>query len=154
MKNLQAIINVREIPPACSQWRQRLPSLRDYVSTTPSREEEKILGYLSQGVVCGIYNDRGMLFDVLQPGRRLENLGSGAKRAGSSPPPNLILTDGTWLWPGALWYYVAAYHLQLPATFVQHAEGHQWRIDPAAVRVEELQWDAFDEVPLASENTR
>jgi hypothetical protein len=47
---------------------------------------------------------------------------------------------------------VAEYHLPLPAAFVQHAERHLWRIDPAAVRVEELQWDAFDEVPLASES--
>jgi hypothetical protein len=106
---------------------------------------------LSQGVVCGVYFDPGLLYDVLQPGQPIEvRRTDGDAREGRCVQPNLILTDGTWIWPGALLYYVEEYHLQLPSTFLQYAERCQWRVDPASVQVEALNWDAFDEAPLAA----
>src|SRR5262249_1210308 len=107
-----------------------------------------LLSYLSQGVVCGIYNDRGLLFDVFQPGRRLDE--PQPDHPGSAPlavQPGLILTDGTWVWPGVLPYYVALYHLRLRARFLRFAEEHHWGIDPSSIDPQELSWDAYDAVP-------
>jgi len=151
MKSLRPVITVREIPPACSQARADLPSLQTYVSSTPSHGEALVLEYLCQGVICGIYNDRGMQYDVLESGRRIEPFRRVGKTEDNNViQPNLILTDGTWVWPGALPYYVAIYHLQLPTEFLHHAERQNWHIDPASVPVEELNWDAFDSVAVAS----
>ncbi len=61
--------------------------------------------------------------------------------------PSLVLTDGTWVWPGVLPYYVAIYHLRLPRLFVQFAEAHGWRVDPSAIKPEEANWDAYDAIP-------
>jgi hypothetical protein len=123
------------------------------MSPNPAPLEELVLGYLSQGVLCGIYNDKGMLFDVFPPKRRIEGVQLVGKTGENRPiQPNLILTDGTWLWPGALLYYIKEYHLQLPSTFLHHAERQSWQIDPATVQVEELNWDSFDGVPPADEN--
>ena len=57
-----------------------------------------------------------------------------------------MLTDGTWVWPGALLYYVASYHVRLPERFRSHAAASNWRIDPASLNPEELDWDAFDAI--------
>jgi hypothetical protein len=61
--------------------------------------------------------------------------------------PSLLLTDGVWVWPGVLAYYVAVYHLRLPEAFLRFAEGRRWRIDPAAIDPQEVSWDAYDAVP-------
>jgi hypothetical protein len=108
-----------------------------------------LLSYLGQGVVCGIFHDKGLLYDVLQPGRAIDT--TSVSQTGEIPPipPNVLLTDGVWLWPGALLYYVREYHLRPPAEFVQHAEAHQWRIDPATIHTEELELDAFDRADQA-----
>src|SRR5437870_4116560 len=71
MKALEPVILVRELPPVCSRQRQHLPSLRDLVSATSHPMEPSVLTYLSQGADCGIYNDPGLLYDVLQPGKRI-----------------------------------------------------------------------------------
>jgi hypothetical protein len=169
MVALEPVISVRELPPARSRLRQHLPSIRELVSEVPFAQEAALLSYLSQGVVCGVYNDRGLLFDVLQPGRRIDEPRPGepgswmdriraAVRSwtgrtddpGPEPvplQPGLILTDGTWVWPGVLPYYVAVYHLRLPARFLRFAEEHHWRIDPSSIDPQGLSWDAYDAVP-------
>ncbi len=152
MKILQPILDVREIPPACAKLRQRLPSLQDYIGSTPHPHEKAVLEYLGQGVPCGVYNDRGLLFDVLQPLRHLEiSCVDAPVLKGRRIQPNLILTDGVWFWPGVLLYYLQEYHLRLPEAFLEHAERQHWRIEPGAVSVVELNWDAFDAVPVADE---
>jgi len=155
MKALEPLILVRELPPACSRQRQYLPSLRELVSVTPHPDETKILFYLSQGVDCGIYNDPGMLYDVLQPGKRIDFAlvqESGDERL--KLHPHLMMTDGAWVWPGAVLYYIAVYHLQLPEQFLHHAEKSQWKIDPDSIDKEKLCWDAFDGIPIAEAKVR
>ena len=39
-----------------------------------------------------------------------------------------ILTDGVWMWPGDLAYYVKKYHLELDKEFVQGMEDSGWHI--------------------------
>jgi hypothetical protein len=148
MTTLQPVILVRELPPARTRLRQHLPSIRELVTAVPSAREPAILSYLAQGVVCGIYNDRGLLFDVLQPGQRIDVVSKQDTRLSElTIQPGLVLTDGTWVWPGVLTYYVALYHLRLPDRFLQFAEEHAWKIDPAGVKPEEMNWDAYDAVP-------
>ena len=148
MVALEPVISVRELPPARSRLRQHLPSIRELVSEVPFAQEAALLSYLSQGVVCGVYNDRGLLFDALQPGRRIDEPRPDSPRSAQVPvQPGLILTDGTWVWPGVLPYYVAEYHLRLPARFLRFAEEHHWRIDPSSIDPEGLRWDAYDAVP-------
>ena len=155
MKVLKPLILVRELPPCCSGQRPFLPSIHELVSTTPHPREAQILSYLSQGVDCGIYNDPGMLYDVLQPGTRIDFARVG-QMVPNAPPmhPHLMMTDGTWVWPGAVLYYVAAYHLRLPDRFVQQAERCQWTIDPGAFQGEEMNWDAFDAIEAVAAEVR
>jgi hypothetical protein len=147
MTTLEPVLLVRELPPARSGLRQHLPSMRELVSPTPSAREPDVLSYLAQGVVCGIYNDRGLLFDVLQPGLRIDVASQqDPGLSGMVIQPGLMLTDGAWVWPGELSYYVAAYHLQLPERFLRFAEEHSWKIDPSAIRPDDVSWDAYDAV--------
>jgi hypothetical protein len=64
MTILEPVISVRELPPARSRLRQHLPRLRELVRPAPSAEEPALLSYLAQGVVCGIYNARGLVFSM------------------------------------------------------------------------------------------
>jgi len=147
MTLLRPVVDVREIPPACRELRRELPSLRDYASDSPGLEEQSLLAYLGQGVVCGIYSDPGLLFDVLHPGRRIEPLLLQQGEQQRTIHPNVILTDGDWLWPGALLYYLEQYHLRLPEDFLRHARQRTWRIDPGAISLADADWEAFDKPP-------
>jgi hypothetical protein len=148
---LEPVISVRELPPARSRLRHHLPSLRDLVRPTASAEEPALLSYLAQGVVCGIYNDHGLVFDVLRPEQRLDVFSQDDPRLSAlGVQPGAVLTDGVWVWPGVLPYYVAVYHLQLPARFLQFAAKRHWKIEPSSVKPDELRWDAYDAV--ADEN--
>jgi hypothetical protein len=155
MKDLKPVVLVRELPPVCRSQRQYLPSLRDQLSPMPQTDESQLLSYLGQGVDCGLYNDPGMLYDVLQPSKRIgmslyhEMVPDPRRRH-----PHVVLTDGTWVWPGALIYYVAVYHVHLPEAFARHAASSQWRIDPTAINREELNWDAFDAIEAVAVELR
>ena len=86
------------------------PSLKDYINKK-IRNKKKICNYLRSGitlVACG-----GVVEDVLFP----EN--------GVVGPPD-AMTDGKWLWPGDLAYYVERYNLQLDSGFVEHMEKQNW----------------------------
>ncbi len=39
-----------------------------------------------------------------------------------------MLTDGEWLWPGDLAYYVKNYHLQLDREFIKTMKNNNWHI--------------------------
>jgi hypothetical protein len=114
-----------------------------------------ILAYLAQGVLCGLCYDKGMLYDVLQPTRRIPPSPIPGETGNVQViHPNVLLTDGVWLWPGALLYYVQEYHLDLPREFIHHAESHQWKIDPSTIPVGELNSDAFEGTPSEREGVR
>ncbi len=151
MKMLEPVILVRELPPVCSRQRPYLPSLHDLVSTTPVKQESAILSYLARGVDCGIYNDPGLLYDALQPGKRIDlTVLGGFENRDQDFAPHLMLTDGNWVWTGSLLYYVAVYHIRLPERFLQDAERQNWTIDAEKVREMELSWDAFDAITTDS----
>jgi hypothetical protein len=136
---LKPVIRVRELPPMMARLRQHLPSIRELVSPTPSPHEPDIIRYLAQGETCGLFNDRGLAFDVLDRAHRID-LSDGLNA------PAAINTDGTWVWSGVLPYYVARYHLRLPEDFVRFAEARGWRIDRAAIDIGTVDCRAYDSI--------
>jgi hypothetical protein len=36
------------------------------------------------------------------------------------------MTDGTWVWPSDLAFYVERYHVELPTDFVEHVRSCGW----------------------------
>lgn len=88
------------------------PSILLYIRDK-SDKEERIYQYLNEGIVlvsCG-----GIVKDVVNPDN------------GIAGCPD-ILTDGVWMWPGDLAYYVKKYHLELGKEFVQGMEDSGWHI--------------------------
>jgi hypothetical protein len=139
MVKLRPVVLVREIPPMFSGRRASFPSLRDYVSATATEHEPDVITYLSRGVLCGLCYDNGLAYDVLERRR----VPSEITIAGASEPFRVtvpaIMTDGTWVWPNVLLYYVGEYHLRLPTEFVEHAASRQWLVDPASFDVRDLE---------------
>ena len=88
------------------------PSILLYIRDK-SDKEERIYQYLNEGIVlvsCG-----GIVKDVVNPDN------------GIAGCPD-ILTDGVWMWPGDLAYYVKKYHLELGKEVVQGMEDSGWHI--------------------------
>ncbi|MBR6404353.1 MAG: hypothetical protein IKS48_13305 [Eubacterium sp.] len=40
-----------------------------------------------------------------------------------------VYTDGKWIWPGDLAYYVKNYHLELPQDFLDYMKEKNWTVD-------------------------
>ena len=59
---------------------------------------------------------------IVSPGREVDAL-DPTKRAGSSS----IATDGVYVWPRALAYYVETYDVELPAAFEAHMARNGWK---------------------------
>ena len=154
MKALKPVLSVRELPPNTSRLRQSLPSIKEYLGERPDNEEDQIIGYLSHGEIACIYPDRGLAYDVLQPGQPIHlSIGASAEpsreeRIALSTDPRLaasaILTDGVWLWPAVLIYYVSRYHVRLPENFVAHARSNRWTVDVSQIDFKDLNTDAFE----------
>ena len=68
-------------------------------------EKEQVLGYLRRGhLVVSAYSRSE---DVLDPQRPAD-------------VPNIWLTDGPWLWPAAMTYYLAEHNISPPHDFLDH----------------------------------
>jgi hypothetical protein len=100
---------------------QRLPSLRDYIGPEGQENEDKIASYLeSAASYSGVGKIVGDLLDpnapaVLFPGRR---------------------TDGLYVWPAELAYYVRKYHVRVPRELADRMASLNWR-PPTA---DEIDW--------------
>ncbi len=150
---LRPVISVREIPPNTAKLRSRLPSICSLVSEHPHHDEARILRYLQQGVFGCFYPDPKLAHDVLEPAKRVDRQPQEEERSvapfstpgfdSTSMDPSSVLTDGTWLWPGVLVYYLARYHLRLEPEFVDHARARNWTIRQSEVELDHLCWDAF-----------
>lgn len=89
------------------------PSIFEFIQNKESINEEKIVSYLKQGIVlvsCG-----GVVNDIINPDD------------GIAGCPNMM-TDGTWVWPGDLAYYVKKYHIQLEAEFIKTMQKNKWTV--------------------------
>ena len=88
------------------------PSMKEYINQK-IENKELICQYLKNGYVMAACSD--LVTDVIFP----ENGVIG------SPDE---LTDGYWLWPGDLVYYVEKYNLKLDDDFIDYMRAHSWRI--------------------------
>jgi len=100
---------------------------------------------MAEGVCCGMYGDPLLGRDVFKRDDSIETaLPEGLD--GMKIGPQSSYTDGIWVWWGALMYYIAKYHVQLPEEFVRHAEQSRWHIDSAKIDISELDDSLLDDV--------
>ncbi|MFJ2113240.1 MULTISPECIES: hypothetical protein [unclassified Streptomyces] len=79
------------------------PSIHDDVRSHALHDESQTLEYMSSSVE--IYSTMGADRDVISDDEWIPGAGS-------------LVTDGTWLWPVELEYYVRRYHVELPEDFL------------------------------------
>jgi hypothetical protein len=92
-----------------------LPSLKDAASAQPHVDQDKIVNYLRTGPNFSAMGK--VVGDVLNPSEKVTLF----------PGTN---TDGLYLWPTELAYYVQKYHVRLPQAFVDRMASLQWQPPP------------------------
>ena len=97
----------RELPHGDDQG----PSLRELVGKGDVQERGRIAAYLAGGSILAATGGRAS--DVL----KAEQVDAGALA---------IQTDGRWVWPADLTYYVAEYNVLLPVAFVDAMRAAGW----------------------------
>ena len=96
------------------QGEESNPSIFVCVDKINPKEAEKICQYLNEGkvlIACG-----GIVEDIINPDNGLAGC------------PELK-TDGIWVWPGDLAYYIKQYHLELDKEFIETMKNGNWHID-------------------------
>ena len=83
------------------------PSLRDAVRSSVTYDKKALMKYLSSAAWFAWAP--GLAGDVLNP-------------SASFSDPYAILTDGVWVWPESLAYYVETYNVELPYEFLEHVK--------------------------------
>ena len=106
-----------------SQGRETDGSIFDSVGKGNPDDAGKICQYLESGIEFII--SPGITYDVINP----ENGTSGISSSYS---------DGTWLWPGDLAYYVKNYNVKLPAEFISTMRESNWGVP---VRLADINYD-------------
>lgn len=101
------------------------PSIKEYINklTCNSEEKSKIIDYLHDGILltacCGTSDD------IIHP----EN--------GVAGVPSFY-TDGKWVWPGDLVYYVNRYNLALDLVFLEDMRANQWKVPKKSIDSDEF----------------
>jgi hypothetical protein len=102
------------------------PSLGESIEAHGHPEADRIISYLESGEVLATTGS--MVDDYLDVSRQ------GVARLE-------IVTDGVWVWPRDLAYYVREHRVKLPEEFVAHMRAQHWEppaLSPAALdKVEE-----------------
>lgn len=88
------------------------PSLRGSVEMQSPQEAEKIVSYLEGGKVLATTGS--VVDDYLN-----------ASRQGIAKLE--IVTDGVWVWPRDLAYYVREHRVKVPEDFVAHMRAQRWK---------------------------
>jgi hypothetical protein len=89
------------------------PSIRDLMQDEPQPHEREMADYLAKGVP--VFGGSGVFRDVI----------SGANRVIGAFQ---LLTDGEWVWPSDLAYYVRTYHVVIPPELAEHMQRNGWRV--------------------------
>lgn len=98
-------------------------SLRQAIQEGAGADEEKLLSYLRGNTVLAA--TAALVDDVLDPERK-------------GVAPLELVTDGAWVWPRDLAYYLERYHVAVPLQFVLQVELHNWvqpRLTPAELEL-------------------
>lgn len=101
------------------------PSIKDYIGKEDLSMVEKICTYLTSGIAIAV--TPGIVNDVIDPDKGVAGTPSA-------------LTDGTWVWPGDLAYYVKNYRLKLPDEFVKTMQDSNWEI---TITLEDIDFDTL-----------
>lgn len=88
-------------------------SINDYIREKGDEEEEQIIKYLESGIV------------YLQSPVKIKDIINYKKGVIGHVR---FLTDGSWLWPAELAYYVKIYHLRLNDKFIETMRRNDWQI--------------------------
>lgn len=104
------------------------PSIKDFIGKEDRSLIDKICAYLQAGIPLAV--TPGVVEDVICP----------QKGIAGSPSS---FTDGTWVWPGDLSYYVKNYQLKLPDEFIHSMIEHDWAIPitPEEIDLDNLKID-------------
>ena len=94
-----------------SQGKETDPSIHDVVKKGDSTLVEKICSYLSNGTTV-----------IVSPGTTMDVIDETAGVAGTGSS----CTDGIWLWPDDLSYYVKKYNIALPDDFINTMKVNKW----------------------------
>ncbi|MCR4597550.1 MAG: hypothetical protein K5678_00790 [Acetatifactor sp.] len=106
-----------------SQGRETDGSIYDSVGKGNPDETEKICQYLDSGIEFVV--SPGKTYDVINP----ENGTAGISSSYS---------DGVWLWPGDLAYYVRKYNVKLPEEFISAMRDSNWIVP---VKLDDMNYD-------------
>ena len=101
----------KEMPYTMEKW--DCLSIYDFIQEMPAENDKAICQYLREGIAlfpCNITAN-----DIISPDH---------KEIGKL----ILLTDGQWLWPSDLEYYVKNYHLQLDPAFVETMRKNGWHV--------------------------
>ncbi|MBE7071465.1 MAG: hypothetical protein E7383_01780 [Ruminococcaceae bacterium] len=101
------------------------PSIMDFIGKEDKSLIDNICSYLESGVPLA--TTPGVVDDIINPDRGV----IGTPTA---------LTDGTWVWPGDLSYYVKTYKLKLSDEFIQTMKDNNWKIP---ITLEDIDLDSL-----------
>jgi len=101
------------------------PSIKDCIGKEDRSLVSKISAYLSSGIPLAVAP--GIVNDVIDPDKGI----AGTPTA---------YTDGTWVWPGDLAYYVTNYRLKLPDEFTGTMQNNNWTIP---IKLEDIDFDSL-----------
>lgn len=87
--------------------------MREALQNKATPDEQKVVNYLNSGYI---------LLDVPET---TADVITGRERIVGAPS---LMSDGTWVWRLDLAYYVAHYHLKLPAEFLDHLYRRQFLV--------------------------
>ncbi len=88
-------------------------SIFDFINKENHDNIEKIYQYLKSGVEFVVSPE--VTHDIISPEKGTSGVSSS-------------YTDGVWLWPGDLAYYVKNYNLKLPEEFISTMKQNNWQI--------------------------
>ncbi len=106
--NLTSVGYYKEMP----QGKESDPSIYEFINRGEPQLKEKICAYLDEGIVV-----------IVCPGvtRDIVDENAGPTGTGSA------CTDGTWLWPDDLSYYVSKYNISIPEAFLETMKVNNWK---------------------------
>ena len=105
--NLTTVGYFKEMP----QGKSTDPSIHQLVNRGDTKLIEKICAYLDAGVTV-----------IVCPGVTRDIINETAGPAGTGS----ACTDGVWLWPDDLSYYVRKYNISIPEAFLETMKGNNW----------------------------
>ena len=131
MIKLQPVVAFREFPFGTIHD----PSMREFTAPVPGEHQPAVLAYLRSGHILG-YPMNADLPDWFDPSNRANPIIDGSPLGGVTP-----MTDGVWVWPAGLIYFVERYHVILSQEFLDHAARNDWLVDKQTVGHGEYDYD-------------